>query len=165
MHWRLMEDELPIEEPWSLKGFATIKEPGRPPRTEHGYFHSGRNVYSWEKNPKPYMVKAKYHWESHLPITKYDVVFCVETGKDEEGIHYYVYPQPWIIAWMPEIPPYMENFPDTFTVEIEGVKYHVEYPELEDTPEHRTMTEHEIFEAAKHQDKIYKERFIEALKS
>ena len=164
MHWILMKDELPIQSPFSMKGFATIKEPGCPPRTEYGYFHSGRDVYDWEKNPRPYMVKAKYYWEDHIPITKYDIVFCKETHRDEEGIHYYVYPQPWIVAWMPEITPYSEDFPDCFTVELEGTKFYVEYPEFEMTSERMQMSDNQLIDNVKFHDRVYKERFLEVIK-
>lgn len=165
MHWISMKEKLPIHWPWSMKGFATIREPGCPPRVIHGEFNPGRCIYQWETDPKPYMVKSKYRWPEHLNPSRYEVVFCEETDKNEDGVNYWVYPQPWIVAWMPDPAPYREDLQEGFEVEVNGNKYFVEIPELEMTPERMQKSESELYELAQFWTKACERDFKEHLRS
>ena len=164
MHWIQMQDELPIRYPFSMEGFATIREPGYPPKVVEGVFHSGRDVFSWQTNPKPWMVKQQFHWEKHIPISKYDVVFCEKTYKDEEGQHYYVYPQTWITAWMPLPEPYKEELEDTFEVELHNSKYVIEFPEFPQDINLSDKTPSEQFEEVRTWRRACKKYFLEHVK-
>lgn len=108
MNWTPIDKELPVEWPFCMDGFATVKEPGYPKRVLRGMFMSLRELKEEYYNPPKYNVKNEYLLKEDLKFTTGDVVFLEDYGywDKDEAHHYGVYPQQWITAWMPFPKPY-----------------------------------------------------------
>ena len=157
MHWTRTDKEKPIRWPFSMYGFATIEVPGCLPRVHHGEFHMGQDIWNWHTDPKPYMVRRTFSFYNGFHPKPDEVVFCENTGHDEESYFYFVYPEKYITAWMNEPGAYREECDFYFNVDVDGYTYTVEMPEY---PYDTKLSEHENYEKLKIWLKERKEIFL-----